>query len=311
MEDDMRPHITVVGSSNIDFIMVVPHLPGPGETVTDGAFTQTFGGKGANQAVAAARAGGDVTFVTCLGNDLSAPVFRQHLIDDGIAPEHVSHDASQPSGAALIMIGASGENCIAVSPGSNNSVTPERVHAAEREVASSGMVVLQMEIPVESIVRAMDLANKHGVPVLLNYAPVRGRPLQIDSRVSVLVVNEHEAAELCGMQQVTSDNAPVAAMHLRKLGAGAVLVTLGAQGVYVSTPDGDMHVGAFPVRAVDTTAAGDTFCGVLAVARVEGLSWSDAVRRASAAGAIAVSRQGAQPSIPTRGEIDLFLAGQS
>ncbi len=317
-----HPKVLVIGSTNIDFIMKVAHLPATGETVTDGAFMQTFGGKGANQAVAAARAlacpdvgntgegntsggtsGGGVTFVTCLGNDVYAPTMKANFAADGMDVSRILDDQTQPSGTALIMIGQAGGNYLTVAPGSNYALTPAHIDALESVIAAAGVIVLQMEIPVTVNERALALAQKHGRKVIFNYAPTRGIPLALSQAMSVLVVNENEAAELLGRDAVSAEDAPEAGQALRQLGPATVVITLGSKGLVAVDASGVTSVAGRKVKAVDTTAAGDTFCGSLAVALAEGQALGDALRFANAAAALATTKMGAQPSIPTRDAI--------
>lgn len=302
-----KPVITVIGSANVDFIMKAPHLPQPGETVTDCAFRQTFGGKGANQAVAAARAGGSVRFVTCLGDDLYAPVLIESLKKDGIDVSRIRTARGTNTGSALVMFDGAGENYLTVSPGANYRVTPAMVKRSENRIADSAMLLLQMEIPLESNLAVLELAARHGVPVLYNYAPVRDASIGVGANMHGLVVNEVEAAALLGIRAVTPADAPAAAGALRRRGPVFVIITLGGKGMAISSRSGTRFIPAYPVRPVDTTAAGDTFCGALAVALAEKKPLFAAARFAAAAAAITVTRMGAQPSIPFRSEIDHFL----
>jgi ribokinase len=306
-----KPAVWVVGSSNIDFIMQVPHLPSAGETVTDGAFRQVFGGKGANQAVAAARAGGRVTFVTCLGNDPYAVAMKRNFAADGIDLSRVVDDANQASGTALIMVDREGRNCIAVAPGANDALLPAHVEALAAAVPRDSVVVLQMEIPAATNRRVLELAARHGWRVVFNYAPTRGGSVPLSAAVAVLVVNENEAAELLGWPAVSGAQAAEAAAALQRLGPETVVITLGADGLLARTGAGaPIRQAAFRVKPVDTTAAGDTFCGALAVALAEAQPPAQALRFASAAAALSVTVMGAQPSIPTRDRIEAFLALQ-
>lgn len=287
--------------------MKAPHLPQVGETVTDCVFQQTFGGKGANQAVAAARAGGRVTFVTCLGDDLYAPILIENLKKDGINVARIQRVPEAATGSALVMFDGSGENYLTVSPGSNYSLTPQRVRACEKLIAGSAMVLLQMEIPLESNLEVLALASRHQVPVLYNYAPVRDASIPVTGAMSGLVVNEIEAAALLGVRRVTVQDAVAAAEALRRKGPGFVVITLGAKGSVASSASGTRRIPAWKVRPVDTTAAGDTFCGALAASLVEGAPLVNAVTFATTASALSVTRMGAQPSIPFRDEINNFL----
>ncbi len=301
-----RPRILVIGSSNIDFITKVPHLPAIGETVTDGTFMQTFGGKGANQAVAAARAAGagsEVTFVTCLGNDALAATMKANFAADGIDISRILDDSAHPSGSALIIIDQAGQNYLAVAPGSNDTLTPADIDALESTIAAAEVIVLQMEIPAAVNQRVLELAERHGRRVVFNYAPTRGLPLAVSKAMSVLVVNENEAAELLGRPSVSPEDVAAAAGDLRKLGPAIVVVTLGSKGLVAVDASGVTTVSGQRVKAVDTTAAGDTFCGALAVALAQGEALREALQFANAAAALATTRMGAQPSIPTRAAI--------
>ena len=306
----MKPVITIIGSANIDYIMQVTHLPAKGETVTNATFSQAFGGKGANQAVAAARAGAQVTFVGALGCDASAQVYVQALEEDGLDTTHLTLEKDTPGGSALILFDAQGDNYISVAPGANYCVTPERVDAVEDLIASSDWLVLQLEIPLESNQRILELAKKHQTPVLLNYAPANDLRLKPDAAVHGLVVNEIEAAALAGMDvdRVDIDSAGELASSLLSSGGHRfVVITLGKAGAVFVDSDGVQSNKAFEMTAVDTTAAGDTFCGALALSLGEGHDLSTAVRFATGASALSVTKVGAQSSIPSRTEIDTFL----
>lgn len=306
----MKPHITVVGSSNVDFIMQVPHLPDIGETVTDGNFVQTFGGKGANQAVAAARAGGDVTFVTALGNDVYVQQQLDNFQADDISTEYIAIEPDIPSGIALVIFDQKGDNYLTVAPGSNYRMTPERIQRIERVIARSDWIILQQEIPVAANRAVLELAAKYEQPVLLNYAPAIDLTLQPDANVHGLVVNEVEAAALVG-KSFDSENIEATielASQLRKKGEHRfVIITLGDKGAVFAKKLETGHILAHKCQAIDTTAAGDTFCGALAVALGEGKVLTDAIWFASAASALAVCKVGAQPSIPQREAINTCL----
>jgi len=309
----MKPTITVIGSANVDYIMQVDHLPAVGETVTGGTFFQTFGGKGANQAVAAARAGGAVTFVAALGRDATAETYFAALKADGMDTSHVTLEPDMAGGAALVMFDGEGDNYITVAPGSNYRVTPERVAAVEDVIAASAWIVLQQEIPAASNRAVLELAARHERPVVFNYAPAHDLTLKPDAAVHTLVVNELEAASLAG-EVLDAENGAAAmrmAAQLRDSGGHRlVVITLGKSGAVCADECGTQAVPAFRVTPADTTAAGDTFCGALTVALGEGKQVADAVRFASAAAALSVTKVGAQSSIPLRAEIDAFLASK-
>jgi ribokinase len=298
--------IAVIGSSNVDFIMRLERLPSVGETVTDGTFMQSFGGKGANQAVAAARAGGRVTFVTGLGDDVYAPLMLDNFRRDGIQTDHVLVQTGMATGCALILFDRQGQNCIAVSPGANYALEPTHINACAAVIRQARMLVMQMELSVPTALRALMIAAENGTPTLFNYAPVRG-DIPLSAHIHVLVVNEHEAAALTGLPVETVEQAARAAQALRAQGPRIVVLTLGALGAYVASAEVERHCPAFAVTPVDTTAAGDVFCGALAVALVEDRPLVEAVRFANAASALSVTHLGAQPSIPTRDAINALL----
>jgi len=302
----VRP-FTIIGSANVDMIMKVKRLPERGETVADGVFMQTFGGKGANQAVAAARAGADARFVTCLGCDAFTPVMVENFRRDGLNLEGVRWVDDRPSGSALVMIEEEGMNYLTVAPGANAALGPDHIADGWGRIAASGLILLQMEIPVETNRAIMARAREAGIPVMLNYAPAHSIHPDLLSGLDVLIVNENEAEALSGIEFSGPAPAERIIRRLAEQGARRVILTLGRAGS-IAYEDGAVdYCPAFPVKAVDTTAAGDTFCGTLGAALLEGLSLTEAVRFATAAAALSVTRFGAQPSIPSRIEIDHFI----
>lgn len=306
----MNRKIVVIGSSNVDLLMKMDHLPEKGETVTDAQFFQVYGGKGANQAVAAARAGGNVAFVNCVGEDAYTPQMVQNYRNDGIDTRFIFQEKDIASGHALIMIGGEGMNYLSVAPGANYKLTPQKIDEALPVFDEAAMIVMQYEIQEETIKYVIDLANRKNIPVLWNCAPARAFDLSYIPKINILVLNEVEAGFLAEMTVETEADAEKAAQKLVDGGVEKVIITLGSQGAFVVTKTEKVSVPAFKVEAVDTTAAGDTFCGAFAVALVEGKSLKDALQFASAAAAISVTRIGAQPSAPTRKEIDEFLGKQ-
>lgn len=289
--------VLVAGSANVDYVVRAPHIPAPGETVLGGDLTIVPGGKGANQAIAAARAGGAATaMLAALGGDASSEILQRSLTDAGVVLHAVRSDA--PTGAALITVSDTGENAITVAPGANNTLAP----ADLPDLAGVAWLVLQLETPIETVTAFAQAARAAGVKVLLNLAPARALPRELLAAVDVLVANEEELAHLAG------DGGSIA-NRLAAVGTAVAVVTLGARGC-CALAEGRHHLQpAFRVSTTDTTAAGDTFCGVLAGALVEGQPLSDALRFASAAAALATTRAGAQSSIPRREEVERLLAG--
>jgi len=304
----MGKKIWVVGSTNVDFLVKSEKLPARGETVTGGIFMQNFGGKGANQAVGAARAGGDVTFVTCLGKDLYAEELLRSFKKDGIHTQYIFTDASSATGSALIMLDRDGNNYLSVAPGANFSLSPSHIEKVRGALPEAEIIILQMEIPFETTGHVIRLAAKLGKKVLFNLAPARPFDKSVLGQVYAFVVNEVEASMVTGQRVETDDEVRSAARELRSLGPVLVIITLGARGSYIASEQYGEFVPAYKVKAVDTTAAGDIYCGSLAVALTEGKTPVEAVKFAGAASAISVIRLGAQPSAPSRKEIEEFLA---
>ena len=303
----MAGKVVVVGSSNIDLIMKMERLPRPGETVTEAEFAQVFGGKGANQAVGAARAGGDVAFVSCVGDDAYGGQVIENLERDGIDTRHVSQEEGVATGTALIMIDAGGENCISVAPGANYRLTPAHVDRARDVIEEATVVIAQCEILPETLDHVIDLGFRLGKLVLLNLAPARALNDASLGKLGALAVNETEAEFLTGLPVTTDAEVQAAAGALLGKGPKIVIVTLGARGAWVAVEGHQGLVPGFEVDPVDTTAAGDVHCGALAVGLVEGQALLDAVAFANAAAALSATKLGAQPSAPSRGEIDALV----
>ena len=300
-------YVLVVGSSNTDMIIRVPHIPKPGETILGDAFSMAAGGKGANQAVAAARAGGRVRFIARVGDDLFGRQALDGFAHDGIDVRSVLATSGAASGIALITVDERGENSISVASGANALLSVADVEAAGDAFAAADIVLLQLESPLETVEAAARAAKGRGIPVILNPAPARDLDDGLLRGVSVLTPNEHEAAMLAGMEVESEQDMREAAARIRARGPRTVVITLGDRGVYASSEGFEGLVPAFKVVPVDTTAAGDVFNGALAVALAEKRPLPDALRFAQAAAAISVTRPGAQPSAPTRAEIDSFL----
>jgi ribokinase len=300
--------ILVVGSSNTDMIIKLDRIPRPGETILGGEFITAPGGKGANQAVGAARAGGKVTFIARVGRDMFGEQAIAGFKRDRIDVSNIVRDPASPSGVALIFVARDGENSIAVAGGANGKLSPADVKKARAAFEKAGTVVMQLETPLPAIQAAAELAAKTGVRVILNPAPARPLPDKLLKLVSILTPNETEAELLTGVKVNSEAAAAKAAQKLLSRGVQTVILTLGARGAFIASPELRRLVPGFKVKAVDTTAAGDIFNGALAVALTEGRPLLEAVRFAHAAAAISVTRLGAQPSAPTRKEIERLLA---
>jgi ribokinase len=300
--------IVVVGSSNTDMIVQMARLPKPGETIMGDEFSTAAGGKGANQAVGAARAGGHVVFVARVGQDMFGSQAVDSLVRDGIDVSYVVKDRAAPSGVALIFVGKDGENSIAVAPGANSRLSSADVKKAKKAFVGARFLLMQLEIPLETVQTAAQLATKAGVRVILNPAPARSLPNKLFKHISILTPNETETEVLTGIKVKNVTDAAKAAVRFMAKGVQTVIITLGRRGAFVATKEGKQLVPGFKVRSVDTTAAGDIFNGALAAALGEDKPLLEAVRFANAAAAISVTRLGAQPSAPDRKEIESFLS---
>lgn len=303
----MSHKILVIGSTNVDFLIKSNKLPSFGETVTGGTFMQNFGGKGANQAVGAARAGGDVTFITCLGEDLYAEELVRSFKLDGIDTKYVYRDKDSATGSALIMLDNEGNNYLSVAPGANYRLTPAHIEKSMDALLEAEMIVMQMELSPLVTYHVFDLAKKYRKKVLFNLAPAMPFNKDVLKQVYAFVVNEVEASMVTELKVETDDEIRKAAIALLALGPQVAVITLGSNGSFIATSEYSQYVPSYKVKAVDTTAAGDVYCGSLAVALVEGKTLTEAVRFAGAAAAISVTRLGAQPSAPRRKEIDEFI----
>lgn len=295
--------IVVVGSSNTDMIVKVPRIPRPGETILGGRFSTAAGGKGANQAVAAARSGASVTFIARVGDDALGRQTLRTLKDEGIDLDYVRIDSVESSGVALILVDESGENSIAVASGANARLSPDDVGAAEGVIRDVDILLMQLETPIATVAAAAGIAERAGVKVIVNPAPACHLDDAFLETVSVITPNESELELLTGIPALDPGSVDRGALTLLNKGLDAVIVTMGSKGAYLKTQNEAMIIPAFPVEAVDTTAAGDVFNGALSVALAEGQSWANAIRYANAAAAISVTRLGAQPSVPRREDI--------
>jgi ribokinase len=302
-----KPNIVVVGSSNTDMIIKMDKIPAPGETVLGGEFTIAAGGKGANQAVAAARAGGQVGFVACVGDDMFGEQALEGFAKDRIDTEYVFKDKQQPSGCALIFVDKEGENSIAVASGANARLTPKHIDLARDKIISSEILIMQLETPLDTVKHTAQLASDNGIPVILDPAPAQPLDDDLLKHISILTPNESEAELLTGIQVEDENSADKAASALLAKGVNTVLITLGFRGTFIATENTREMTTSFKVTAVDSTAAGDVFNGALAVSLSEKTPLPDAVSFANAAAALSVTKLGAQPSAPLRKEIEEFL----
>jgi ribokinase len=300
--------VIVVGSLNMDLVVRSPRIPQPGETILGGEFQIVPGGKGANQAVAAARLGAHVSLVGRVGCDAFAAQLLEHLPADGIDSSFVVQDPGAATGVALIVVDNAGQNSIVVAPGANKRLSPADVGAAETVIAGADALLLQLESPLETVTRAAQVARAHKVPVILNPAPACPLPAELLALVDVLIPNESETALLTALPVKDLAGAEVAAGALRKQGAGTVILTLGDRGALLAREGGTELLPAWDVQPVDTTAAGDAFVAGFSVAMAEGGSLVEAVRWGNASGALATTVLGAQPSLPTRRALESFLA---
>ncbi|MDI6441986.1 ribokinase [Cronobacter dublinensis] len=303
-------NLVVLGSINADHILNLEAFPAPGETVTGSQYQVAFGGKGANQAVAAGRSGAAIAFIACVGEDDTGERIRQQLSRDNIDVSPVSVVAGESTGVALIFVNGEGENVIGIHAGANAALTPARVEAQRERIASARALLMQLESPVESVIAAARIAHEHQTTVILNPAPARALSDELLALVDIITPNETEAEKLTGVKVASDESAAQAAAVLHQKGIETVIITLGSRGVWLSVNGEGQRVPGFGVKAVDTIAAGDTFNGALVTALLEGTPLIEAIRFAHAAAAIAVTRPGAQPSVPWRDEIDAFLQKQ-
>ncbi|CAI2490549.1 ribokinase [Serratia plymuthica] len=302
--------LVVLGSINADHILNIEQFPRPGETVIGKQYKVAFGGKGANQAVAAGRSGADIAFIACVGADDIGERIRLQLATDRIDTQPIEAIADNTTGVALIFVNAEGENVIGIDAGANAAVTPDYLARYQQRVIEADALLMQLESPLETVMAAARLAKQHQTQVILNPAPARELPDELLALVDMITPNETEAQRLTGIAIANDDDAARAAKALHDKGIGTVIITLGSRGVWLSENGNGKLVPGFKVKAVDTIAAGDTFNGALVTALLEGKTMANAVRFAHAAAAIAVTRPGAQPSVPWREEIDAFLLQQ-
>lgn len=307
----MKQKIVVVGSSNTDMVIKSAKLPIPGETVIGGTFWMGAGGKGANQAVAAARLGGRVSFISKVGMDIFGDQALENFQRDKIDISGIGRDKTAASGVALIMVDSEGENIISVAPGANFSLSPEDVEKHANLFADAGVVLLQLEIPLETVKTAAHLGAKHGAEVILNPAPAYSLESKLLKNISILTPNRNEAQLLTGTPIVNEATAQKAARELQRQGVKNVIITLGKMGAMLATPDDIKFMPAYPVKAVDATGAGDAFNGAIAAAMMQGMPLPDAIRFANAVSALTVSQPGAQSALPYLDQVYQFLQRQN
>lgn len=301
-----RRQILVVGSSNTDMVIKAAHLPRPGETILGGTFFMNPGGKGANQAVAIARLGGPVTFICKTGSDIFGHQSQQLFEEEGINTSYVFSDSGNPSGVALITVDEKAENCIVVASGANANLLPSDLEKAEEAIERADLVLMQLEVPMETVCFVADIAWQKGKKVILNPAPAHPLPVDLLRHLYLITPNETEAEMITGVKITDESSAGEAARALSGMGVQHIIITLGSKGALIYSNGKAEMVPALKVEAVDTTAAGDVFNGALTVALSEGRSLKEAARFACKASAISVTRVGAQSSAPYRNEVDIF-----
>lgn len=299
-----KRNILVIGSSNTDMTVKTRELPRPGETVLGGVFTMGAGGKGANQAVAARRLGGDVKFICKVGRDIFGDNSIAHYEKEGLDTGGIIR-SELPSGVALISVDEKAENCIVVASGANADVTEADIEASKEAIENCGILLLQLEIPVPAVLKAAKMAHEAGAMVVLNPAPACPLPDELFKYIDLFIPNETELSTFSGLPVSDAESAAKAAALMQGKGVGKLIVTMGSKGSLICEGGPEVFVPARKVKAVDTTAAGDTFCGALCVALSEGKTLEEAAAFATAASALTVQKMGAQDSIPFRKDINL------
>ncbi|WP_163391090.1 ribokinase [Enterovibrio norvegicus] len=304
--------LVVLGSVNADHVLQVPSFPRPGETLHGRNYQVIPGGKGANQAVAAARLGADIGFIACVGEDAFGINIRESFKEDGIAVNGVKIEAGTPTGIAMIQVADSGENSICISAEANAKLTADAIESDLEAIRQASYLLMQLETPMDGIERAALVAKENNTKVILNPAPARPLSDALLACVDMITPNETEAELLTGIAVADDASAQQAATVMHEKGIETVMITLGAKGVWVSQKNEEKGqiIPGFRVEATDTTAAGDTFNGALVTGLLEAMPLESAIKFAHAAAAISVTRFGAQTSIPSRAEVDTFLADQ-
>lgn len=306
----MKPRITVVGSVNMDLVFRTPRMPAVGETLLGHEFRQIPGGKGANQAVAAARQGAEVSFIGAVGDDGFGDFSQQCLAKEGINISHLARVAGVATGVAGILVEDNGSNSIVLAAGANAMLNVGQIESASGVIGAAQLLLCQLETPVETVTRAIAIAHAQGVKVVLNPAPAQHLDPALLKQVDYLIVNETEASQLSGISVTNQASAQQASERLLELGAGTVLLTMGGDGALITQAGNSEFIPAIKVNVVDTTAAGDTFVGAFAVGIANGLSVSDASREAQYTAALTVTKLGAQTSIPHRNDVLEFMTAR-
>ncbi len=302
-----RPHICVVGSTNVDLTFRTARLPHPGETISGYDYHIGCGGKGGNQAVIAARLGGHVTLISRVGHDEFGEMSLRNYREQAVDTTFVTVDADHPTGTAAIIVDDQGQNCIIVAPGANQTLMPKHIREASDAIRSAEILICQLEVPIESVLEAFRIARAAGVRMVLNPAPAKPLPDEIWRLTDWCVPNEVELESLTSRSGEGLDQIAAAARVLQSRGTPNVVVTLGARGALVVTETATDHVPALAVSAIDTTGAGDAFIGSLCVFLAMGVTISEAVKKANAVAALTVTRVGAQPAFPQPDELAPFL----
>jgi ribokinase len=307
----MSGRIVSFGSINMDLVVRAPHLPKPGETLTGHTFFTAPGGKGANQAVAAARLGAHSIMIGRVGEDIFAETLRESLRGYGVDTEHVATAEGQPSGVALITVDDNAENNIVIIPGANNAFTDDDLTRLGTALQGASALLIQLEVPLDKVIIAMELAKQLGVKVILDPAPIQPLPEAVYKSVDVITPNETEASALVGFPVNKPEDAARAAQTLIERGVRTVIIKMGSKGAYWQHAGEDGHFSpAFKVKAIDTVAAGDAFNGGLALALSEERPFVEAIRWACATGALSTTKAGAQPSMPSRADVEQLLNEQ-
>lgn len=310
ISSETKKKIAIIGSANVDMAIKMERFPKPGETIIGGDFIMNLGGKGANQAVAAARLGGDVNFMCRLGDDKFGKRSIREYQEEGIRTNNIIVDQQRSTGVALIYLNDMGENKIVVASGANNGFTKQEIERAETLFTNAEIIVLQLEIPSEIVGHILGIAKRNGTKVILNPAPAKKLPESYYKDLYLITPNENEVKELTGISVNNKSSATEAASKFRDWGVQNVVITLGDKGAFLSNDDYTGYITTLDVDAVDTTAAGDIFNGALAVSLIQHTKWEEAVNFACTAAALSVTKNGAQSSAPTVNEIERFIDGQ-